>query len=114
MTDTNVLINLIHVDRLSLLGALSGYDFVVPAEVESEVITPQHFAALARAFDAAHLRRRPFSTVAELTLTSCLQRWFQQRLAITFLHQGGPLMDALAAREHILTTVIRSAFTQSQ
>ena len=47
VTDTNVLINLIHVDRLSLLGALSGYDFVVPAEVESEVINPQHSAALA-------------------------------------------------------------------
>ena len=68
MTDTNVLINLIHVDRLGLLGALSGYGFVVPAEVESEVITPQHSAALARAFDAAHLRRRPFSSAAELTL----------------------------------------------
>ena len=68
VTDTNVLINLIHVDQLSLLGALSDYDFIVPAEVESEVVTPQHSAALARAFDAAHVRRRPLSSVAELTL----------------------------------------------
>ena len=68
MTDTNVLINLIHVDRLALLGALSAYDFVVPHEVESEVITPRHSAALARAFDATHLRRRRLSSPAELTL----------------------------------------------
>ena len=68
VTDTNVLINLIHVDRLGLLGALSGYKFVVPPEVESEVITPSQTKALARAFDAGHLHRRPLVSASELTL----------------------------------------------
>ena len=68
VTDTNVLINLIHVDRLGLLGALSGYEFVVPPEVESEVITPSQTKALARAFDAGHLHRRPLVSASELTL----------------------------------------------
>ena len=68
VTDANVLINLIHVDRLKLLGALSGYEFIVPPEVESEVITPHHSEALARAFDASHLRRRRFSSAVELAL----------------------------------------------
>ena len=40
MTDANVLINLIHVDRLRLLGALPGFEFIVPPEVESEVNIP--------------------------------------------------------------------------
>lgn len=31
---TDVLINLIHVGRLELLGALVGFEFVVPPEVE--------------------------------------------------------------------------------
>ncbi len=68
VTDTNVLINLIHVDRLGLLGALSGYEFVVPPEVESEVITPSQTKALARAFDAGHLHRHPLVSASELTL----------------------------------------------
>ena len=107
MTDTNVLINLIHVDRLSLLGALSGYDFVVPADVESEVITPQHSAALGGAFDAAHLRRRPLSSVAELALyasyVQVLGKGEAACLAIAELH-GWNIASDERRRFHTIAT----------
>ena len=68
VTDASVLINLIHVDRLDLLGALVGYEFIVPPEVEAEVRLPAHSQALARAFDAGHLRRQAFTSTDELAL----------------------------------------------
>ena len=37
LTDTSVLINFLHVGLLSLLGALAGFDFVLPVEVRREV-----------------------------------------------------------------------------
>jgi hypothetical protein len=37
VTDTNILINLIHIGRLDLLGKLPPYSFVVPEEVVKEV-----------------------------------------------------------------------------
>ena len=68
VTDASVLINLIHVDRLYLLGALLGYEFIVPPEVEAEVRVPSHFEALERAFDERHLCRQAFTTTEELAL----------------------------------------------
>lgn len=61
VTDASVLINLMHVDRLDLLGALAGYDFVVPPEVEAEVTVPAQAQALARGFGAGHIGRIRFS-----------------------------------------------------
>ena len=66
VTDTSVLINLIHVDRLGLLGSLPGLEFVVPPEVESEVRVVAQTQALARAIGTDHLRRQSFRTTAEL------------------------------------------------
>ena len=66
VTDASVLINLIQVDRLDLLGALPGFEFVVPAEVESEVSVPAQAQALARAIGTDNLRRKKFQTTAEL------------------------------------------------
>jgi predicted nucleic acid-binding protein len=37
ITDSNVLINLMHVDRLDLLGRIPGHEFVVPDEVREEL-----------------------------------------------------------------------------
>ena len=37
VVDANVLINLAHLDRLDLLGALDGFNFVIPQEVRQEV-----------------------------------------------------------------------------
>ena len=66
VTDTSVLINLIHVDRLGLLGSLPGLEFVVPPEVESEVSVVAQTQARARAIGTDHLRRQSFRTTAEL------------------------------------------------
>ena len=66
MTDSSVLINLIHVDRLGLLGALPGLEFVVPPEVEAEVRVVTQAQSLARAIGKDYLRRRSFNTTAEL------------------------------------------------
>jgi len=40
VTDANVLINFMHVERLALLGALPSYTFVVPEPVVSEITDP--------------------------------------------------------------------------
>ena len=68
VTNANVLINLIHVDRLDLLGAIAGYEFVVPPEVEAEISVPDYSQALAHAFDADHIRQRAFTSTDELAL----------------------------------------------
>jgi predicted nucleic acid-binding protein len=46
VTDTNILINLIHIGRLDLLGKLAPYSFAVPEEVVKEVREPQQAQAL--------------------------------------------------------------------
>ncbi|WP_428261661.1 hypothetical protein [Haliangium sp.] len=66
VTDAGVLINLAHVDRLSLLGSLPAYEFVVPPEVVAEVLVPEQAEALARALDAGHVAEISFTTTAEL------------------------------------------------
>lgn len=55
VVDANVLINLIHVDRLGLLGALPGYRFVVPEDVVAEITDAAQRAQLDRATAASHL-----------------------------------------------------------
>lgn len=76
VTDANVLINLIHAGALRLLGALPGYRFVVPPEVETEVCIPAQARELARAFDAGHIERTSFSGTEELKAYAELVRTF--------------------------------------
>ena len=66
ITDANVIINLIHVERLDLLWRLPGYQFVVPPEVEAEVCVPRQAAVLKQALDAGDLSRQGFTGTAEL------------------------------------------------
>lgn len=63
VTDSNVLINLMHVSRLDLLRSLPGHEFVVPDHVREEITNPDQRAALDAAIDAG---RVPFES-AELT-----------------------------------------------
>lgn len=46
VTDSNVLINLMHVARLYLVGRLPGYRFVIPDHVREEILRPEQQAAL--------------------------------------------------------------------
>ena len=59
VVDTNVLINLSHLDRLDLLAALEGYKFVAPDFVVTEVTVPEHAQKLAVALEQGHLRQEP-------------------------------------------------------
>jgi predicted nucleic acid-binding protein len=68
VTDANVLINLMHVDRLSLLGHLSGYEFVVPDHVRAEITDPAQVAMLDEAASRGFLRVEPVTDLAALTL----------------------------------------------
>ena len=119
VTNANVLINLIHIDRLDLLGALASYEFVVPPEVEAEIRVPDYSRALARAFDADHIRRRAFTSTDELVLyaehthvigrgeAACLamaevQGWY---VASDEQHKFLQLVKARLGTGHILNTL---------
>ena len=66
VTDTNILINLIHIGRLDLLGKLPPYSFVVPEEVVKEVREPQQAQALHTAMSSGLLSEVQLADPAEL------------------------------------------------
>ena len=66
VTDTNILINLIHIGRLNLLGKLHPYSFVVPEEVVKEVREPQQAHALQTAMSSGLLLEVQLADPAEL------------------------------------------------
>lgn len=57
--DSNVLINLIHLDRLDLLKSLPGYEFVVPDIVVAEITAKEQAQRLSKALDRGELRMEP-------------------------------------------------------
>ena len=70
--DANVLVNLIHLDRLDLLNSLPDYEFVVPDIVVSEITVEEQAQRLNAALDQGYLRAEPIvgaecDTYAELT-----------------------------------------------
>lgn len=67
VTDANILINLLHIGRLSILGRLAQFEFVVPDEVVGEILNVDQAAALQAAIDAQHLARVSFQDTEELT-----------------------------------------------
>jgi predicted nucleic acid-binding protein len=68
VVDATVVIHLAKAQRLDLLGALEGWDFVVPDQVAEEVSYPDQTEALARALEAGHLRRESSTDPAEIAL----------------------------------------------
>ena len=58
ITDTNVLINFLHIGQLALLGALPAYRFQLPIEVLQELTDPEHRAAVDDAIAAGQLASR--------------------------------------------------------
>jgi predicted nucleic acid-binding protein len=74
VTDANILINLIHVERLELLGALSAYRFVVPDHVAVEITIPEQQQQLQGAFDRRDLAQESLTTSEELALYAELHR----------------------------------------
>jgi len=68
VSDTNILINLIHVGLLDLLEKLPTYTFVVPEEVAKEVSDPLQNQALREALAHGVLQVTQLTEVAELTI----------------------------------------------
>jgi predicted nucleic acid-binding protein len=66
VTDTNILINLIHIGRLDLLGKLPPYSFVVPEEVVKEVTSSDQAQALQTAISSGLLQVVQLTAPAEL------------------------------------------------
>jgi predicted nucleic acid-binding protein len=68
VTDANILINLIHIDRLKLLGELPPYRFMVPEQVIREVRDPHQRAAIEAAIAAGLAEEIHLVEIAELTV----------------------------------------------
>ncbi len=66
--DATIVINLIHVDRLDLLGRLEGWDFIVPEQVAEEVSDPEQSRILAGALASGHLRVEPITEPPEIAI----------------------------------------------
>lgn len=68
VTDTNILINLMHIGRLDLLGKLPPYSFVVPEEVVQEVKEPTQSQAIQTAISSGFLQVVRLTDPSELTV----------------------------------------------
>ena len=68
VTDTNILINLIHIGRLDLLGKLPPYSFVVPEEVVKEVREPAQSQAVQTAISSGLLQIVQLTDPSELRI----------------------------------------------
>jgi len=68
VTDANVLINFLHMQRLDLLGSLPGYRFVVPEHVVREILRPEQGTMLAQAFDDGTLGRMSIKDLGAMAL----------------------------------------------
>lgn len=68
VTDTNILINLVHIGRQDLLGKLPPYSFVVPEEVVKEVKEPAQAQAVQTAISSGYLRVVQLTDPSELSV----------------------------------------------
>jgi predicted nucleic acid-binding protein len=78
-TDANVLVNLLHIGRLSILGRLTQFKFVVPDEVVAEILNKDQAEALQAALEAQHVTRVSFQNVEELTAFVSLASFLGKR-----------------------------------
>ncbi len=58
VTDANVLINFLNVGRLDLLTELPGFAFVIPDNVDAEILREDQRQVLARCYDEGTLQRQ--------------------------------------------------------
>ena len=74
VTDTSILINLVHTGHLSLLGRLQGFRFVVSDEVIAEIVQADQKQIIEEAISAGHVQRESISTPDELALFAELRQ----------------------------------------
>lgn len=68
ITDTNVLINFMHIDQVALLGELLAYRFGLPAEVLQELTEVHQRASIDAAIAAGHIDLLVIETMDALAL----------------------------------------------
>ncbi len=68
VTDANILINLIHIERLALLGQLTGFEFVVPPEVIQEINEPRQAVVVATALSQGLFKQEALVEIPALSL----------------------------------------------
>jgi len=78
VTDTCILINLIHVDRLTMLGTLPGYAFIIPDHVYEEVIDPEQRRMLDRVLAQGGIDKEPLVDMDAIKLYATLRRSFNR------------------------------------
>jgi len=74
VTDANIIINLIHIDRLDLLGALPPFSFVVPEEVVKEITDGTQAEMVRDAIRLGFLQQVQLSSIPELKIYADLVR----------------------------------------
>jgi predicted nucleic acid-binding protein len=78
VTDANVLINLVHVERLDLLSALADFKFVVPDHVATEITIPEQRQLLQATLARHDLHQDSLTSPQELALYAGLHRFMGQ------------------------------------
>lgn len=68
VTDANVLINLFHIDQLTLLGLLPPYRFYIPSEVRAEIVDPAQQAAVTARIESGDIEEIAVDDLASLAL----------------------------------------------
>jgi predicted nucleic acid-binding protein len=74
VTDSNVLINLAHINRMDLLGELPPYSFVVPEEVVKEITEIAQAELVQTAINSGLLTEVQLSSIPELQIYTQLVR----------------------------------------
>lgn len=88
LTDSNVLINLMHVSRLGLLRAIPAHEFVVPDHVREEITNVEQSAVLDRAIGDGWLKVEAITDLAAIAVFTEL---------ITHIGRGEAACIAIAA-----------------
>ena len=73
VTDSCVLINLIHMGRLPILGELPGYEFVIPDHVYEEVTDPEQRRVLDEILAQGNIKKEPLTDLAAIELYANLR-----------------------------------------
>lgn len=73
VSDSCVVINLIHVNRLGLFGALKGHEFVIPDHVYAEIVDPDQRATLDQSIADGHLKVESITAIDEISTYTSLR-----------------------------------------
>jgi len=73
VTDTNVLVNLIHVSRMELFGRIPSHEFILPDHVRDEITRPEQRTAIDAAIRAGILKVEAITEIPALELYSQLK-----------------------------------------